>query len=332
MAKDHQHFLTENKDGILVVTFNHSNKHNPFNEKMMLGLVDILQKANTDETVRAIVLTGGEHFCVGGDFNEVQKMSTAEEVDAWVKRIANSYKAPLTTYKPVIAAANGFTIGFGYQLFLTADYRIAAHDTKFLMPELEKGIACTFGATMLAHILGGIGRMQGIIYGSSAVKPSEDSIVHIYVPKEQVIERAMLEAKRLAQFPSPSFSTTKKLISSWFIKKLDEITPDSILAHQAAILSRSAQPHFQKILHLNHRQASPVLSINSQPMRSYVTNIRPATTTRYAHGFPFQAYHPPMYTRHLPMITSQLHDSNSFVTQMMNRAKNNTIHLLKRAK
>jgi methylglutaconyl-CoA hydratase len=133
----------------VIWTINRPERSNSLSRATLLALGKLTREALTNDSVRAIVLTGaGEKaFCAGADLKERQGMS---ENDIRVQvALYRSELGPLDrSHKPVIAALNGVALGGGLELALCADLRIAAKHAVLGLPETGLGIIPGAGGTL----------------------------------------------------------------------------------------------------------------------------------------------------------------------------------------
>jgi enoyl-CoA hydratase/carnithine racemase len=153
--------LTEVEDGILTITLNRPEKLNAFNPDMAGDLLAAFDRADNDDAVRAVIVTGaGRGFCAGADMsagtavfdfdNRPDKAALGSPVrpdgsvdysHAAVRD--NAGKVSLRIHaclKPVIGAINGAAIGAGMTMTLPMDFRLASEESKFAMPFVRRGI------------------------------------------------------------------------------------------------------------------------------------------------------------------------------------------------
>ncbi len=133
-------------DGVLTLTLDRAEQLNTINATMMHELIDAFDRADGDNAVRAMIVTGaGRAFCAGADLSageaSFDPATWGEPPDA-EKRDAGG-RVTLRIFdlqKPVIAAVNGPAVGFGATLLLPMDARLASADARFGFVFTRRGI------------------------------------------------------------------------------------------------------------------------------------------------------------------------------------------------
>ncbi len=131
-------------NGILTLTLNRPDKLNAFTHTMLRELLDAFERADGDDDVRVIIVTGaGRGFCAGADlsagagsFNHAGERSAATHRDGGGLLTLRIYEAR----KPVIAAINGAAVGVGVTMTLPMDIRLASTDARFGFVFARRGI------------------------------------------------------------------------------------------------------------------------------------------------------------------------------------------------
>jgi enoyl-CoA hydratase/carnithine racemase len=133
--------LTENRGHIRVLTINRPDRVNAISPELGDALIEAFVKANADNEVRAVVLTGvGDRaFCAG------------EPLLSRVRRYL--YEVVLETFKPTIAALNGPAVAGGCELALACDIRIGAEHAKLGLPEAKRGKGAHFANVLLPRLV-----------------------------------------------------------------------------------------------------------------------------------------------------------------------------------
>ena len=149
------------QDHVAIIRFNRSDKFNSFNREMALSFQKSLDACASNETVRAVLITGeGKAFCAGQDLSEAIDPS-----GVGIQRIVSEQYNPIITRlrnleKPVIAAVNGFALGGGCELAMSCHMRIAGEKARFGQPEVNLGIIPGYGGTQ--RLIQYIGKTKAI--------------------------------------------------------------------------------------------------------------------------------------------------------------------------
>jgi methylglutaconyl-CoA hydratase len=130
-------------DGAIArVTLNRPEKRNALNDELIARLKDALRRADHDQEVRAVVLSGaGSDFCSGADLAALQKISTATVVEnlADARSLMELFLLIREVRVPVISAVQGRALAGGCGLALACDMVLAARSSRFGFPEVKIG-------------------------------------------------------------------------------------------------------------------------------------------------------------------------------------------------
>jgi len=160
-------YAKHEREGVAAITLNRERALNSLNAALLEKLRAALEDAESDGTVRSIVITGAgsRAFCAGADVKELKDKSQAEAKDLslWFQDITN-YMERLR--KPIIARINGFCLGGGLELAMACDFRIASDNSIFGLPEVNLGIIPGGGATQrLTRLIGKTKAMEMLMTG-----------------------------------------------------------------------------------------------------------------------------------------------------------------------
>jgi enoyl-CoA hydratase/carnithine racemase len=138
---------TNVEKNILTITLNRPDRLNAFNQDMQLELIDTFTKANTDDDVRAIVVTGeGRGFCAGADLGagaatfDMNVRPGGQTQGQWRDGGGKVSLAIYECLKPVIGAINGPAVGVGATMQLPMDVRIASTSARFGFVFARRGL------------------------------------------------------------------------------------------------------------------------------------------------------------------------------------------------
>ena len=147
--------LCETRGRIAVITLNRPRILNAWHMAMRNMLVDVFNRLEADESVRAIVMTGaGERaFGAGQDLNET-KTFNPDRAEEWIGEWERLYDRIRSLSKPLIMALNGLAAGSAFQVALLGDFRIGHPGITMGQPEINAGIASTTGPWIMREMIG----------------------------------------------------------------------------------------------------------------------------------------------------------------------------------
>lgn len=205
---DYTHITYEVSNGIAIVTLNRPDELNTFTLAMRPELVDAFDRADGDDEVRVVIVTGtGKAFCAGADFGRREdtfdygKRDTADTLET---HRDNGGLVSLRIYdmkKPVIAAINGHAVGVGITMTLGMDIRLAAETARIGFVFTRRGIvpeACS--SWFLPRIVGMSRALEWVLSGRvfSAHEALENGLVSEVMPQEKLLPRAIELAREIA--------------------------------------------------------------------------------------------------------------------------------------
>jgi enoyl-CoA hydratase len=137
--------LTEERDGVLVITINRPEARNAINGDVARGIAAALDRLDGEDGLRVGVLTGGGGFFSSG-------MDLKGFLSGDVPIIEGRGLGGLTERpprKPLIAAVEGYAVAGGFELVLACDLVVAAQGARFGVPEVKRGLVAGAGAAVL---------------------------------------------------------------------------------------------------------------------------------------------------------------------------------------
>ncbi len=192
-----------------VITLNRPEVMNALNRQMYGELEAAFRDAQRDPEVRCVLLTGtGRAFCSGDD---VRQIMLGEERDETVTRLRDARPRPtpaavaiLECDKPVVAAVNGAAVGWGMDLALFADIRIASDAAKFGELFIKRGLIADLGGLWrLPRVVGPSKAAELLFTGDiiSAQEAERIGLVSQVAPAAELLETAMAMARKIAANP-----------------------------------------------------------------------------------------------------------------------------------
>ena len=211
--------VTEDRDHVRWVILNRERRHNAIDLPTAKAWARALTEASTDGSVRAVVMAGnGPSFCAGGD---LRAFRDADDRVAYVTAVAAAIglgvNHVVSMPKPVVSAVHGNAMGVGFTLFLGADYKVVAEETRMAMSYINVGLTPGGGGTwMLSRIVGQSKAMEMMLLGDpiTAEEALELRIANEVVPRDELETRAQSMAERLAGQAPTTMAKTKELMWS----------------------------------------------------------------------------------------------------------------------
>src|SRR4029453_6893790 len=207
------HYLSvERKEKVLVVALNRPESLNAINAPLHTELSQIFADIAQDRETEAVVLTGkGRAFCAGGDIKWFQGM-TAQQLDALFIEARKIIIDMLEVEQPIIAAVNGAATGLGATLALFSDVIFAAENAKIGDPHVRVGVVAGDGGAVIWPWLVGAARAKEFLMAGDIISATEAErigLINHVVPADQLMDKAMTFANRLANGPTKAIRWTK---------------------------------------------------------------------------------------------------------------------------
>lgn len=210
---------------IALVTLNRPERMNSMAFDVMVPLKKVLDELNSDNTVRAIVLTGaGRGFSSGADHKSA---GSVPHVDGLTRPtfalrsmevLDDVILALRKMHQPVIAAVNGAAIGGGLCLALACDIRVAASGAYFRAAGINNGLtASELGLSfLLPRAIGTSRAFEMMLTGRdvTAEEAERSGLVSRALPESELLEVCFDMAARIASFSRPGIELTKRTLWS----------------------------------------------------------------------------------------------------------------------
>jgi len=222
-AMGYEHILVEIEPPIATVTLNRPKVLNALSPAVIAEVSAALAELDADDSVRAVVLTGGAKvFAAGAD---IQDMADQGPVDQLLRDQTGRW-APLAGFKkPLIAAVNGYALGGGCEVALMCDLIVAGDTARFEQPEINLGIIPGAGGTQRwPRSAGKYVAMEVMLTGATltAQRAYELGIANKVVPAEMTIGIAKRIARELAAKPPLAVRLAKEAVLKAFEGPLSE--------------------------------------------------------------------------------------------------------------
>lgn len=179
-------------EGLALVTVHRPDKLNALDQLAMDELEQVMLRAERDDDVRAVIITGAGHksFVAGADLSQFKSLG-AMDGHRFALRGQAVFNRIERLNKPVVAAVNGYALGGGCELALACHLRTAADEATFGQPEVGLGIIPGYGGTQrLPRIVGRGTATEMILTGEQidARRAYEIGLVNRVFPADSLIK------------------------------------------------------------------------------------------------------------------------------------------------
>lgn len=206
-------------DNIAILTLNRTKALNALNLTMLEELKQKIAIVERDSKIKTLIITGaGKAFVAGADIVEMEKLKPLQ-ARAFAASGALVFRMIEQLNKPVIAAVNGFALGGGCELAMSADIRLASTKAQFGQPEVGLGIIPGFAGTQRLPRLVGLAKAKELIFTGNRIDAYEalqiGLVNGVYEPT-QLMNMAITMAKEIAVQSASAVSLAKKAINIGF--------------------------------------------------------------------------------------------------------------------
>lgn len=209
--------LYETQGPVALITLNRPERLNALDQPMLDALQTACDRAEADDAVGAVVLTGaGKAFSSGFDL-QAQAAATPQGVTEWRPVLRRDFDAAMRFWhlsKPTVAAVHGPALAGACEMAMACDITIAAEDSVFGEPELKFGAGIV--VMLLPWIVGPKRAKEIILLGLdriTAAEAREMGLINRVVPNGRDVAEAMLLARRMAGMDRTLVKETKRAIN-----------------------------------------------------------------------------------------------------------------------
>ena len=185
---------------VATITYNRPDALNAINADMRRDLNAAFARFRDDEDAWVAIVTGsGRAFCAGGDLRDGAGAAGEFAGTFWEKPTLNSFESGWEIYKPVIAAVNGYCLGYGLTLATWCDFVLASDRAEFGLPEARLGVPAVVASVRLPQRINWADAMELLLTGEriDAHRALAMGLVWRVVPHESLLDEARALAARL---------------------------------------------------------------------------------------------------------------------------------------
>jgi len=223
---NYENILYESKDSICYLVINRPRQLNALNSLTISELNHAIISANSDKSIRCIILTGSENkaFVAGADIKEFASYNTKLGEDLSRKGQKMLFDLIENIGTPTIAAINGFALGGGLELAMACHIRVASDNAKMGLPEVSLGVIPGYGGTQRLANLIGKGRAMEMISTAGLISSKEAKqwgLVNHVCPQEILINTAQKIALKIIKNSPMAIAKAIKSINAGFLNGVD---------------------------------------------------------------------------------------------------------------
>jgi len=217
----YNNLITTAKDAVLTITINRPEQLNALNSETIHELGTALSKAEKDRAIRVIILTGAgdKAFVAGADIKEFANFGVEEGKKLSKKGHDELFNLVENLDTPVIAAINGYALGGGLELALSAHIRIASDNAVVGLPEVSLGVIPGYGGTQRLAQLAGKGKAMEMIMTAGMVKAEEAlkwGIVNQVCPQDELLATCEKLANKISRNSPSAISSAIRAVNAGF--------------------------------------------------------------------------------------------------------------------
>jgi 2-(1,2-epoxy-1,2-dihydrophenyl)acetyl-CoA isomerase len=213
--------ITSSRDGaVLRVTLDRPSRRNSLSHEMIDDLVDILTDAATDDSLRAIGISGaGDDFCTGADWVATNSAGQRPRTGDLIRRIPHTANRVIeliaSIHLPVVCRVRGWAVGLGCNLALAADFTVADAGATFWEPFVSRGFSPDSGSTWLLPRLAGLARAKRMLLLGEKVSGADAAdwgLIHQAVNPDELEKTADDLLAHLASGPTVAIGLAKQAV------------------------------------------------------------------------------------------------------------------------
>jgi len=213
---NYETIIYRKKNDSAEVIFNRPKKLNALNQKVFDELELVCAEVEKDTEIKALVLTGGpDIFGAGADIEMLANLKSSAECYLFTGR-NRAFQILENMGKPTVAAIGGFCLGGMFELALCCDFRIAADNAKFGLPEVKLGVLPGGGGTQRLPRLIGMTKAKEMIFLGEFINSQEAyrlGLLNKVVPKEKLDEEVAEFVKKIVNLPAFGLRVIKEVVN-----------------------------------------------------------------------------------------------------------------------
>lgn len=239
--------IYEKKGGIARIVVNRPEVLNAIDVQMAYEIIQALRRAEQDEDVRVVVLTGaGDAFGVGADLKEARMVEDVDPLELRLQLQKTFNEIVLQIFnmeKPVIAAVNGVAVGASMNMALACDIIIASDQARFSEVFVRIGLVPDAGGTFLLPRIIGVHKAKELLLTARFISAEEAErlgIVNMVVPRERLDEAVEEIAQKIMKHPPKAVGATKRAVNRALTSTLEDALDFEMTLQSLCLKSKDA--------------------------------------------------------------------------------------------
>ncbi|NVK28156.1 MAG: enoyl-CoA hydratase/isomerase family protein [Flavobacteriia bacterium] len=218
--------LVSKEGKIATVTVNRPKQLNALNGETIAALSETMKSLESDEAVRAIILTGSgeKSFVAGADIKEFANYSVEEGKELARRGHESLFNLIENLKKPVIAAVNGFALGGGLELAMSCHMRVASDNARMGLPEVTLGVIPGYGGTQRLAQLVGKGKAMEMITTAGMIDANDGlkwGLVNYVVTMDELMPKCSEIAGKIARNSGVAIAAAMSAVNAGFAEGVD---------------------------------------------------------------------------------------------------------------
>lgn len=210
-------FEWELSDGVGILTFSREKVLNALNKDLLQEGLTFLKHQSTNENLKVLILTGKgpKSFIAGADIQELSEANSSSGRS--IARLGQEFMNTISNFpRPVLAAINGFALGGGLEVAISADIRYASSRAKIGLPEVTLGLIPGYGGTQRLARLIGVGKASEYIFSGDMINAEQalnDGLVQGVFEPDELIPAVRKIANKIASRAPLALQSAKRAIN-----------------------------------------------------------------------------------------------------------------------
>lgn len=214
--------LTELSGGVLKVTLNEPDTMNALSAGITQGLFDAIERANAEDEIRVMLLTGaGRGFCAGASVVGGGPGSARDQEPTRRERLdrrgtsAKTVEVFANCEVPVVAAINGPAVGAGFGIATCCDIRLVGESARMGSIFIKRGLASDYGVSYWLPKLVGYGRAMEMMYSGElldAASALEMGLANKVFADDKLQDEAQAYAQMIADGPPLAYTLVRRMM------------------------------------------------------------------------------------------------------------------------